>query len=170
MLKWRTVYGCAIGLFWYSFIEGSNEVNKYQNKPRVIAYRVCHNITYVILLVTRHDDPKKFLDMINSYMTIENTVFTYRHRAAFDLFILVMTSQLNVQRRWRNQNWLVARTWKVVFISLYIDFINGDIMAGCGRISCKQVLQDLRVDLMVCTKLDKYDALSREITYKLLLV
>ena len=57
----------------------------------------------------------------------------------------------------------------MVFISLDIDFINGDIIAGCVRISCKQVLHDLYVDLMVRTKPDKYAALSGVITYKLLL-
>ena len=56
-LEWRTVSALTRGLFWCLFPElQSNEGNKHKNNTWVSAEAVCHESTYIILFVTRHDE------------------------------------------------------------------------------------------------------------------
>ena len=127
VLEWRIVSALTRGLFWCLFPElRSNEGNKYQDNTRVSTKTVRHESSYIILFLTRHNES------INEYKT---TSFTHRPRVSLTLFSfcwwhhgrLLMTSQ------WPDN--CDAITWIVIFISLDIHYIHGDIHGQ----SCKKM-------------------------------
>ena len=107
------------GLFWCLFLElRSNEGNKYQNNTRVGTETVRHESTYIILFLTRHNKS------INDDIT---TIFSHRPRVSLALFSFCW---------WRHNRLLMtsewpancgAITWIVLFNSLDIGFIHGNI-------------------------------------------
>ena len=74
------------GLFLYLFPElRSNEGNKHKNNTRVSAETVCHESTYIILFLTRHNESindDKNDDIYTSSLCLTHSVF-----------VLLMTSQ-----------------------------------------------------------------------------
>ena len=127
VLEWLIVLALPGVIFWFLFPElRSNDGDEYQNNTRVCAETVRHESTYIILLLTRHNES------INEYKT---TSFTHRPHVSLARFSfcwwrhnrLLMTSQ------WPDN--CDVMTWKEISNSLDIDHINGDIHGQ----SCKKL-------------------------------
>ena len=57
VLEWRTVSALTRGLFWCLFPELRSYNYKHQNNTRVSAETVRHESTYIMLFLTRHNEP-----------------------------------------------------------------------------------------------------------------
>ena len=123
---WRTVSAPARGLFWCLLPElRSNDGNKHQNNTRVSAETFRQESTYIMLILTRHNES------IND--DIKTTIFTRRPRVSLARFPFYW---------WRHKRSLMtshwpdncdAVTWIVITNSLDINFVHGDIHG----LSCK---------------------------------
>ena len=105
-------------LFWCLF-------NKYQNKTRMSAETVRHESTYIISFLTRHNESINYdkKDDIYALSRVSLARFSscwWRHNGS------LMASQ------WPDN--CDAVTWMLIFNSLDIDFIHGDIHG----LSCKK--------------------------------
>ena len=124
VLEWRTVAVLVRGLFWCLFPKlRSNEGNKHHTRVSIETVR--HESTYIILFLTRHNEP------ISDDKTL---IFTHRPRVSLARFSFCWWRhhRLPMTSPWPDNCDVIP--WIVIPNSLDIDFIHGDIH---GR-SCKK--------------------------------
>ena len=86
VLTWRTVNAVTRVLFWCLFPElRSNDGNKHQNSTRVSALTVRHKSTYIILILTWHNE--SINDAKNEDLHTSSPCLNH------SLYVLLMTSQ-----------------------------------------------------------------------------
>ena len=131
--QWRTVSALMRGLFWCLFPE-----YKHQNNTPVSTETVCHESTYIILFLTRHNKSKND-DKNNDLYTSSRVSLTqfsfcwWRHNR------LLMTPQ------WPNN--CGGITWIVISNSLDIDFIHGDLRGwSCKKLCFVVILSPVLVE------------------------
>ena len=126
VLEGWTVSALTRGLFWCLFPElRSNKGNKHQNNTRVCPETVHHESTYIILFLTGHNES------INDDKT---TMCTHRPHVSLARFSFCWWrhNRLLMMSQWPDN--CNAIMWIMIFNSLDIDLIHGDIH---GR-SCKK--------------------------------
>ena len=126
VFEWGTVSALMRGLFWCLFPElRGNEGNKYQNNTPVSAETVRHESTYINLFLTRYNES------INDAKN--DDLYTSSQCLTRSVFVLLMTSQSIADDVKMTDN-CDAIKWIVIFKSLDIDFIHGDINGSRVRI------------------------------------
>ena len=111
--------------------------NKHQkNNPRVSAETVRHESTYIIVLLTRHNE---------SIHDDRTRIFTHRPRVSLArcTFCWWRHNRLVMTSKWPDN--CDANTWQVISNSLDIDFIHGDIHdQSCKKMWPTQSLGDFK--------------------------